>query len=71
MKYIHDNKSIKNNKKENQNNENNDQISNKSNSIPVFNGNMYNILTLDRIFPVPTTYLPVVKLSNVKYYIKY
>ncbi|OUM67613.1 hypothetical protein PIROE2DRAFT_58657 [Piromyces sp. E2] len=63
MKYIYDNKNLKNSKKENH--EISDQSSNKPNPTPTFNGNMYNILTIERIFPVPTTYLPVVKLSNI------
>jgi len=61
MKYIYDNKLLKNNKKENHEGE--EPNLNKPNST--FNGNMYNIFTSERIFPVPTMYLPVVKLSNV------
>jgi len=67
MKYIYDYKLLKNNKKENHEGE--EPYLNKPN--PTFNGNMYNILTSERIFPVPTMYLPVVKLSNVNSFIYY
>jgi len=67
MKYIYDYKLLKNNKKENHEGE--EPYLNKPN--PIFNGNMYNILTSERIFPVPTMYLPVVKLSNVNSFIYY
>jgi len=69
MKSIYDNKCLKNNKKE-ISTQDNDQFANKHNSTPLFNGNMFNILTPDRIFPVPTFYLPVIKLSNVNNLIK-